>query len=295
MVDEKFLLRRMKGLEAAAPAFAGTAVSALPVAGGDGSFFLADKAAGMTLLELVHDGFLFPHAKAPHGGAGLRPAGVVHRVALHDPACHVSAIISQSDVARFLSTHEAALGGLGARTVADLGWVSGPGSIHSVPPETSALAALATMAAKGVTGVAVVDAAGRLLGNLSASDARGLTADRLPALALPVAEFLALEHGTEWWGLDHSAPAAAAAEADLARAKDHASGFARAASRRRATLGGAVGQDIAAASPGDTLAAALATLVARRLHRLYVVDADRRPVGVVTLTDVLKAVAKAAV
>lgn len=282
----------MKALEAASPGFAQTAVSALPVAGGDGSFFPADKAAGMSLLELVHDGFLFPRAKAPHGGDKVATA-VVHRAALHDAACKITAILSQSDVARFLSTHEAALGGLGATTVQDLKWVSGPGSIVSVPPEASALAALATMADKKVAGVAVVDAGGRLLGNMSASDARGLTADRLPALALPCAEFLALEHGTEYWGLDHSD--AAHAQADLDRVKDHASGFARAAARRRATLGGSVGQALAAASPSDTFASVLALLVGRRLHRLYVVDVDGKPIGVVTLTDVLKAVAKAAV
>ncbi len=293
----------MKGLESAAPAFAATPVADLPVSGGDGSFFPADKAGSMSLLELVHDGFLFPHAKAPHGGSKVATP-VVHRAALHSAGCAVTAIISQSDVARFLSTHEAGLGGLGGQTVADLGWVKGPGSIVSVPPEASALAALATMAEHKVAGVAVVDAGGRLLGNMSASDARGLTADRLPALALPVAEFLALEHGLEYWGLDHSGdaggvPAPAAAPPpppqDLDRAREHASGFARAAARRRATLGGAVGQELAAAVATDTLAAVLARLVGRRLHRLYVVDADRRPVGVVTLTDVLRLVAKAAV
>ena len=29
----------------------------------------------MSLLELVHDGFLFPHAKAPHGGSGQEERG----------------------------------------------------------------------------------------------------------------------------------------------------------------------------------------------------------------------------
>lgn len=292
VTSEKFLLRRMKELEAAAPAFGRTPVSALPVVGGDGSFFLADVAAGMSLLELVHDGFLFPHAKAPHGGAAVATP-VVHRAALHDARCKITAIVSQSDVARFLSTHEASLGELGTRTVSELGWVKGPGSIIGVPPETSALAALALMKEKRIAGLAVVDAAGRLVGNFSGgSELRALSADRLPALALPVAEFLALEHGTEYWGVDHSRESS---DQGLDRATDHATGFARAAGRRRSGLGGAVGQEIAAAAPDDTLSAVLARLVARRLHRLYVVDADRKPVGVVTLTDVLRAVAKAAV
>jgi len=299
VVAEKFLLRRMKELEAAAPGFARTPIADLPVVGGDGSFFLADRAAGMSLLELVHDGFLFPHAKAPHDGAGVA-APIVHRACLHDAHCRPAAIVSQSDVARFLSTHEAALGDLSRRTASDLGWVKGAGAIISVSPETSALAALALMKEKQIAGVAVVDGAGRLVGNFSGgSELRALSADRLPALALPVAEFLALEHGTEYWGVDHSHDGEAGPpphpSADVDRARDHASGFARAAARRRSALGGAVGQEIAAAAPDDALATMLARLVSRRLHRLYIVDGDRKPVGVVTLTDVLRAVAKAAV
>ena len=55
-----------------------------------------------------------------------------------------------------------------------------------------------------------------------------------------------------------------------------------------------MGQDIVCAAATDTVAAALARLVARRLHRLYVVDGNRKPVGVVTLTDVLRGAVEAA-
>ena len=100
-----------------------------------------------------------------------------------------------------------------------------------------------------------------------------MTADHLGALALPVAEMLALEHGLEFWGIDHSAPEAAPALA-------HSSKFARAAHRRRSQLGGDVGQEIAACSSGDTVISVLERLVGRGLHRLYVVDEEAKPVGV---------------
>ena len=114
---------------------------------------------------------------------------------------------------------------------------------------------------------------GKLIGNFSATELRALTADHLGALALPVAEMLALEHGLEFWGIDHSAPEAAPALA-------HSSKFARAAHRRRSQLGGDVGQEIAACSSGDTVVSVLERLVGRGLHRLYVVDEEAKPVGV---------------
>ena len=44
--------------------------------------------------------------------------------------------------------------------------------------------------------------------------------------------------------------------------------------------------------PVPTVCAAqvLEKLVANRLHRLYVVDAELRPIGIVTLTDILRVV-----
>lgn len=93
-------------------------------------------------------------------------------------------------------------------------------------------------------------------------------------------------NSTEYWGINHDAPDAAPAHS--------ASAFARAADRRRATLGGNVGQTIAAAAATDTIAPVLARMVGRRVHRLYIVDGEGTPLGLVTLTDVLRAAVDAA-
>jgi 5'-AMP-activated protein kinase regulatory gamma subunit len=184
-----------------------------------------------------------------------------------------TAIVSQSDVARFLLSRRDGLGKLGKSTVAEVGWAS-RGAVVSVTPEASSVAALALMRRRNIAGVAVVDArTGKLIGNFSATELRSLTSEHLGALALPVAEMLALEHGLEFWGIDHSAP-------EAAPALEHSSKFARAAHRRRSQLGGDVGQEIAACSAGDTVEAVLEKLVGRRLHRLYVVDEEAKPVGV---------------
>ena len=190
-----------------------------------------------------------------------------------------TAIVSQSDVARYLLSRKSDLGKLGASTVAEVGWAS-RGPVVSVTPEASSVAALALMRKRNIAGVAVVDSkTGKLIGNFSATELRALTADHLGALALPVAEMLALEHGLEFWGIDHSAP-------EAAPALEHSSKFARAAHRRRSQLGGDVGQEIAACSPSDSVASVLEKLVGRRLHRLYVVDEEAKPVGVRNLDRV---------
>ena len=278
VVADAKLLRRMKALEEAGPPFAAKAISDLPAGyGGDGSFLPASRADKMTLLELVHDAFLFPKSHAAQKKEGeKKAAGVSHRVGLFDATgTSFSAIVSQSDVARFLLSHKDRLGKLGASTVSEVGWASrGNAGVVSVTPEVSSVAALALMRERGIAGVAVVDPkTGKLIGNFSATELRALTADHLGALALPVAEMLALEHGLEFWGIDHSAP-------EAAPAREHSSKFARAADRRRSRLGGDVGQEIAACSPGDTVASVLERLVSRGLHRLYVVDEASVPVGV---------------
>ena len=77
----------MKALEDAGPGFAAKAISELPAGfGGDGSFLPASRSDKMTLLELIHDAFLFPKAPpmksegAKGEGEGDKKSGVSHRV-----------------------------------------------------------------------------------------------------------------------------------------------------------------------------------------------------------------------
>lgn len=65
----------------------------------------------------------------------------------------------------------------------------------SMSANKSALEALAMMHKHDVSAVAVVDAAGRLMGSFSMSAMRSIVAEHFGALALPVAEFLALAVG----------------------------------------------------------------------------------------------------
>jgi len=57
---------------------------------------------------------------------------------------------------------------------------------------------------------------------------------------------------------------------------------------QRRSLGCEDGQHLYFVRPGNTLRQVLSLFVKRHLHRAYVIDSLRRPVGVITQTDILK-------
>lgn len=93
---------------------------------------------------------------------------------------------------------------------------------------------------------------GKLVANVSVSDLRKLTAENYHLLLKPVGEFILAVRGVT--------------------------------SLQEISL--------IAVQPSSTFAETLTALVSNALHRVYVVDAERTPVGIVTLTDVLRMVSK---
>ncbi len=59
---------------------------------------------------------------------GEQQSHVVHRVALFDSSGHVTTVISQTDIVRWLAAHAGGgtLGGLAGATIGQLGWGSKP-------------------------------------------------------------------------------------------------------------------------------------------------------------------------
>jgi CBS domain-containing protein len=311
------LLKRMKVLEEAGATLAATPLAALPVLGTDGVFMRADTAAGLSVGDLLDTVMLHPpDLAAVRPGSAPRARAAAHRVALTSPDGRaVTHVVSQLDVARWLLSRVACLGPLAGRTLAEAGWADR--GVVCVRPDTPAIDALATMRAHGIAGLAIVDPdSGAMIGSFALPDLRSLASEHLGALALPAAEFLARSRGREFWGV--AAPVAAAAarpalpdgEAPPAERRRPASGpggggggggpdfppppAGGGGGGRRASIGDRVGQAVVTASGSDTVTAALARLVSRRVHRLHIVDASDRPTGVVTLTDVLQAVLGAA-
>ncbi|KAK9829547.1 hypothetical protein WJX72_006411 [[Myrmecia] bisecta] len=279
------LLKRMQVLEESGQKFASKTLEQLSVLGHDGSFFLENGSGRLSLLELVHDGFLYPKgAKAMHGGTKARTVG--HRVALYSKEGCITNIVSQSDVVRFLFEHVDELGPLADKTVSELGWAPRP-VIH-VTPESPAIEVMSMMDERNISAVAVVDKDKKLLGNFSISDLRAIVAEHFGSMALPVGEFLALEHGIEFWGVKADPPGAPEPPPEphpYLKERDL---------RRTSSAGCKVGQQLITAEAGDTFRDVLQLLVESRMHRLYVVTPELEPVGIITLTDVLRQVVEAA-
>lgn len=62
----------------------------------------------------------------------------------------------------------------------------------------------------------------------------------------------------------------------------------------RRVIGEEVGQSLVLATPAHTFGDVLDLLVARRAHRVYVVDQEEVPLGIITCTDVLRKVVEVA-
>jgi CBS domain-containing protein len=133
----------------------------------------------------------------------VRTLGVCHRLAVFEndeanDAMRIVAVASQLDVVRFLHRRVDALGAAAEATIDELALASfgeSSGGVVTAPWDASALECFATMRARGVSAVGVVDQAGELVANLSASDLRRLDARSFRLLALPVAEFISRRKG----------------------------------------------------------------------------------------------------
>lgn len=270
-------------------------------------------------------------------------------------AARVVAIVSQLDILRFLSRKVDALGSkLADASLNELGLVGGGpndscvsaaefesedgpnrpaarvargttrttiarvGSVVTAPWNATALECFKLMRDRNVSALGVVDDAGELVANLSASDLRRLDRESFRLLALPVAEFISRRKGDAIGRRD--APFAEARrldELDMNDAEEGAAVLADAAARARE-------DDIFAQAPGarlenaessrvfrsprslgvDTLdrtfvelvfarkstslRKALSLFVRHGIHHVYVVDDDDKPVAVLTPTDILR-------
>jgi len=177
--------------------------------------------------------------------------GGCHRVVLSDEKGMLSNIISQSDVVRYIAKNPDLAGKLLGSTVEELNYTDeSKKAVVAFPADCSALDAFKTMYREKVSSVALVDTEGKLAGNLSASDLRGMTPSSFAVLSKSCRAFKAYQ------GAAHTEPCFV--------------------------------------FPDDTLKKVLETFLATKTHRLYILaygGPDKgKPVGIVTLTDVLRTI-----
>jgi len=172
----------------------------------------------------------------------------IHRAPIVSPQGNMMGLLSQSDVIAMLDKpmrEERLLEeGLGPKTLKELGLGVSEG-IMTMSVTTQTILAFWVIYFNKISAIAVVDSEGRLLGNLSASDIRGIggSARRFSSLLLPIGEFLQLD-GPE------------ACRAAITCTLD------------------------------TTFEQVIALLARNKIHRVWVVDNDR-PIGLVSLTDIM--------
>ncbi|KAL6888485.1 hypothetical protein ACP4OV_009511 [Aristida adscensionis] len=206
-------------------------------------------------------------------------------------------MVTQMDVVRFLRAHGAELAGVLSRTVRELGAVNE--AVLAVAGGAKVIDAVKAMRAASLSAVPVVDAAAgaeilqdgkgkKAVETLSATDFRDCPVARLqPWLGISVAEFKkkVAEHRAS------SAPAVPGADATATGVAVVDAGAPAGEGEQRRE-----GQPaLVTCSPESTLGEAIEAAAARHVHRLWVVDGEGLLRGVVSLTDVLRAVREAAV
>lgn len=196
-----------------------------------------------SMLETVEKFFC---TQSEHSGVVVKNVRHNHRILVLDMSFHPVDVVSQTDILRYLDKHTEDLGELRFKTVRELRLSKKP--LGQITANIPTYEAFRRMDREKISGYAVVDPMDfTLVGNLSASDLRGLTSKTFDRLALPVGEFLTFQ-------------------------------------RPRTSLTPII------CTPSTKLEDVIHTIVWLNVHRLYEVDANKRPVGVVTLTDILQCI-----
>eukprot|EP00030_Apusomonadida_sp_AF-17_P005891 a676594_640.p2 GENE.a676594_640~~a676594_640.p2 ORF type:complete len:332 (-),score=150.69 a676594_640:58-1014(-) len=166
-------------------------------------------------------------------------AAGVHRVLVFNPETHREALLSQTDVVRFIHENRDRVD----QTVLN-GTIAPRGSVLTMHSDQRALVGFRRMCQHDRSSIAIVDADGKLVGNLSLSDLRGLDRATFGDLGDPVLAFLA------------------------ARAEG-------------------VVKPVVSVAPDASLGSMIAKMLSNKVHRVWVVDAENRPVGQVSMSDVI--------
>jgi uncharacterized membrane protein YgcG len=188
--------------------------------------------------------------------------------------------------------------------------VAGLAVVENASAPAASVTSTSSAAAESNNGSNAILAVGAMIGSFAVPDLRALVCEHLGSLALPVGEALAKAKGREFWGVARSGngtggnggnggnggggersgnatpvgsfggrgggfsstPLSNSAVGTPLFGTSPRDANAAAAAARRASIGGRVGQALATASPDYTFSVVLARLVARRVHRLHVID-----------------------
>jgi len=169
-----------------------------------------------------------------------------YRVAIADEHNNIVDYVSQSEVVKFL-TERGLFSSIGSKTIEELHLVSK--DVISINDHQRVVEAFKLMVIKKVSGVAVTDEYGRLIGQISSSDIKNIT---------PTIEMV-----YSLYDLYHPY-------------------------RKNLIEKFKVPEKTIIIGSGSTLNQVLETIVLYKLHRIFVIGMYNQAVGVITLTDIIK-------
>jgi len=174
--------------------------------------------------------------------------GSIHRVPIVDKEGNVLGIVSQSRVVEFISENISALGERAQKTITDL-LLRRTNHVIGIKADDKAFHAFTIMKEQGISGIAVLNPEnGKLVGNISASDIRGSY------------------EGSVFVDTNVSV-------------KEY---MEKLSNKMRRI------QNVIYCVASDTVETVVKTLSRCKIHRVYVVDEDMVPIGVISLCDVIQ-------
>eukprot|EP01117_Protostelium_nocturnum_P008070 TRINITY_DN2875_c0_g1_i1.p1 TRINITY_DN2875_c0_g1~~TRINITY_DN2875_c0_g1_i1.p1 ORF type:complete len:437 (+),score=160.02 TRINITY_DN2875_c0_g1_i1:45-1355(+) len=185
----------------------------------------------------------------------LLAKGRVSRVAVVDGhrTRHLLNVVTQSQVVKMIAQNITLLGAKAKKKVKDMDLVR---KVIEVKEMDNAIEAFKKMRAENIPGVAVTDETGRLVGNISLKDLKAVDLDGkwLQRMFTPCTDFLI--------SIDKQFP-----------------------NTNRPSRSVVVRNE-------DTLDAVIEKLTVQNIHRVYVIDPEGKPVGIVSVGDVLREILK---
>jgi len=159
----------------------------------------------------------------------------IHRIPVMGENGEIINIVSQSSVVKFVASHSVHIG---HRTLDSLSLSHK--KLVCLKSTQTAIEGYKLLNEKQVEAIPIVDEDGKIVGNLSASDLRGLSHDLFTKIRLPVMEFISKQ------------------------------------------------KEVLTCKPNWTLKSVVEKLAETGVHRLWIIDDNKKPIGVVSLTDCIK-------
>ena len=202
-----------------------------------------------------------------------------HRFAVIDASGMVVDIVAQSDLAMYLRRNADLLDQTVMNATVQSMQLGAQGGrrVVSINASTPVVDCFYEMERANVQAVAIIDEnTDALVGNLSETDIMTLKSDAYGALALPVGEYLLHAHGIT----NPKVPDIV----DRSLYNPDSTVFSAALANEGSKL-------VVTCEPTATIAEVMDAMHVKAVHRVWVVDDARRPIGVVALSDILAAIA----